>query len=674
MKKLVFFLLAAFLSSISPAVWSDQSIQINTGHTQTINNLAYRQDSGELYSVGDDGTLRVWDAADYTSGRGTLLHKLQISHLPIVRIAVHPELPQVALVETDRINTFHLSVWNYETDTELFSHKIEEVPLFLKFSPQGTYLMYGKTEWKSITFLDSRTGEIEPLFEDGFGIVANIFLSSSEKTLLTYSSSGMLRYWNLGNGSEKTSFSTLGDLADIQFSKSGVYMTGIKGSTLYLINLITGTIEAQQRFESIRGYSLDPESDRLVVYFTENSRPRFQSFRIVTRNNSRYLKAAPGSYSAPDFAESPLVFQDTQIFFCRENGDLYTQSIFNSEVNLFSNSVLLEVTDLSMSDQSIVIAGRENILRIQSEAFSPAHDSSSTDYSYYTERFENPINAETGIHFLGSDRFLIYPKSGFVQNLFVFDGFRFNPLSITVSSPVQSVADYEGMVLILEKSGRLRIIDPIQNRELFSYSSFGLQSAVASFDNNIILSRNQTDLINTTLLSVDPETSETVPIPDKNLLTFNLAYDMAARTLYSLGFENRRDSIRTVLKSHRGNTLSRVATLLSYPGEDSEASLAVDPETSRLFTSLGYGDVHMFTWDGFTTLDQVEHIPRKLQTHSGTLYSLNGDSSISMWNTRSGKLSMNLYVFKDLSWVISYSNGDYYAESEAVQYIHKLKK
>jgi hypothetical protein len=71
-------------------------------------------------------------------------------------------------------------------------------------------------------------------------------------------------------------------------------------------------------------------------------------------------------------------------------------------------------------------------------------------------------------------------------------------------------------------------------------------------------------------------------------------------------------------------------------------------------------------------MEQVEHIPRRLYTHSGMLYSLNGDSSISIWNIMNGKVLMNLYVFEDLSWVVSFTDGTYYATREANQWINKL--
>lgn len=671
-------ILILFLFLIVP-LSAEQRVLISTGHTRSINDLIMQGAQNLLFSAGDDGTLRVWDVNRLGDDRGKLLYKLQISHLPIVKIAVHPTLPQVALIETDRINTFHLSVWDYRTGKELFSHKIEEVPLFIQYSPMGTYLIYGRTKWKSMTILNSMTGTVEPVLENGFGIVTGIFLSSTEKTLLSYSPSGMIRYWNLETGEEKTSFSTIGDLLNIQFAENGVYMIGTRGRYVYLINLVNGNVEARQEFEFLRGLYLDAASNRLAIYFTEKSRPRFQTFMIEKFGSAWSLNPVNRSISAPDFAAPPLILKDSTILFCRDNGEMYTHSIYSSGESVFSSSILLKVSDIGFYNDSILVAGYEYILKLTSKVFGDSErDGSGIDVSgrgvdFLTERYENPIGAATGLISIDSRRFLIFPKSESGSPLYLFqDGF-FSPLDTILTGPVQSAIPYGRDVLLLEKSGTLRIIDPVSGEEKFSYSSFGLQSAVRSWDNNILVARNQTDLINTTLLSVDPETSETVPIPDRNLLTFHLAYDEATRSLFSLGFENRRGSIRTVLKQHQGYAYTRVSTLLSYPGEDNGATLTVDEETGRVFTSLGYGDVHMFTWDGFSTMEKVEHIPRLLHTHEGRLFSLNGDSSISIWNVSNGKLQMTLNVFKDLSWTVSFADGSFYATDEARRWIYTVE-
>ncbi len=664
------FTLVLLLTLISVFnAWSEERVLITTGHTQRINDFARNDSRYSLFSAGDDGTLRVWNTRTQQ-----LLHKLQISHLPIVKIAVHPNKPHVALIETDRINTFHLSVWNYSTGEELFSHKIEETPLFLRYSPQGTYLIYSRTDWKSLTFLYADSGQVAPVLDEGFGIISNVFLSQSEKTLLTYNSSGSIRYWNMEDGTQKTSpISTIGDLTHTQFSKSGVYMLGLKENTLYLVNLVNGRIEAREEFQRIFDYSLNPETNVVSLYILEESRPRFISFRV---EQNSFLFPVQESTAAPDDISPPLQLLGSTLYFCKEEGSIFSQSVYSSKPKLFSKSVIKKVSDIGFSGDSIFLSAQQTIVALTSDVFSPDTKRSyhSSDFSFFTDRYENPLKENSGIINIYGNRFVLYPKSETQNELYLFKNNRFELLETELESPVQAARTYKNNILLLEQSGTLRIIDPIEDEELFSYSSFGLQGVTEAYDDNIIVARNKNELINTTLLSVNPETSETVPIPDRNLLTFSLGYDRTTRSLYSLGFEERKGSIRTVLKQHQGNNYSRVSTLLSYPGEDNEATLAIDKETSRVFTSLGYGDVHMFTWDGFTTLEKVEHIPRKLYTHGELLYSLNGDSSISVWDIQHGKLIMTLYLFENSSWAITFSDGSFYATKDAEQWIHTVSK
>ncbi|MFP4618306.1 MAG: hypothetical protein ACLFMZ_05625, partial [Spirochaetaceae bacterium] len=219
----------------------------------------------------------------------------------------------------------------------------------------------------------------------------------------------------------------------------------------------------------------------------------------------------------------------------------------------------------------------------------------------------------------------------------------------------------------------IKIISPEDGSRKFIYNSFGLRSVSEVQNGNLIASRNKTDFIDTPLLHINPNTGETVPIDESNILTFHLQYDDITRNLYTIGYEERSNGLRTVLKQHSGFNYDRVTTLLSYPGEDPEATLAVDPVSSKVFTSLGYGKVHMYAWNGFTYLEPINHISRKLYVHDGFLYSLNEDSSISVWNTDRGTLIMTIYVFKDYSWAVIPREGEPYMYGDADEYIHTVE-
>jgi hypothetical protein len=49
------------------------------------------------------------------------VYLLQVSHLPIRALAVNPEAPEVAVIESDGLSVFRLSVWNWQNQSPVFS-------------------------------------------------------------------------------------------------------------------------------------------------------------------------------------------------------------------------------------------------------------------------------------------------------------------------------------------------------------------------------------------------------------------------------------------------------------------------------------------------------------------------------------------------------------------------
>ena len=129
--KFLFFLLFA----ITLHTFSQDNIIINSGHSYSVHNFSSA--NNQLFSCDNRGTLMVWDIA-----KKTLTKKLQISYLQIRNMVVNFDGTRVAIVETDTISSFKLSVWDLQNDKKLFSHRMEELPLFIEFSPKGSYIVY----------------------------------------------------------------------------------------------------------------------------------------------------------------------------------------------------------------------------------------------------------------------------------------------------------------------------------------------------------------------------------------------------------------------------------------------------------------------------------------------------------------------------------------------------
>ncbi len=674
MKKLCFLFI--ILSCTLPVLYGSERIMVNTGHTGEVLDLEFGPSQTRLFSSGDDGTVRIWDTASKRLER-----KLQISHLPIVRISVHPEKPLIALIETDRINTYHLSVWNFEREEELYSHKISEIPLFLRFSPRGSYLVYGMTDWRSLTFLDADTGFVEPLFREGFGIVSAAFISDTEKTLLTYSPSGEIRYWDMNTGKQRGGdrrIGTISDLQDIRFLPGGRYLIAAKTANLYMIDLVTGNVVDKESYREIRSLAVDPAGSSAVILRAGDSRSRaaLSVLGINVEGSSRIGFGRERSFSTEGSNRSPIAHNGREIFYGSAEGTLYALESFgrsDGEASAFGRPILLTIDDIAFAGDRIFISSGSRFLSISSPVFSSSADSE-TAFRFRSESFTHPIKAGVSLVSLGRKGCLLLPKAvDSSASIYRFTGFDFTPFYTGLEAPIREAGMYNDDLLLLEENGTVKIVSVEDGSELFSYTSFGLQSISETYDDGIIAARNRTDIIGTPLLHINPKTGETVPIEDSNILTFQLHYDELTRNLYSLGYEERSGGLRTVLKRHSGMNYDRISTLLSYPGEDPEASLAVDPAGSRIFTSLGFGKVHMYAWNGFTYLEAIDHIPRSLYIHEGRLYSLNGDSSISVWSIDRGKLLMTIYLFDDFSWAIISKEGEAFTFGGADRYLHTTR-
>ena len=160
-----------------------------------------------------------------------------------------------------------------------------------------------------------------------------------------------------------------------------------------------------------------------------------------------------------------------------------------------------------------------------------------------------------------------------------------------------------------------------------------------------------------------------MPVDDENIVSFSLSYDDTTDRLYSLGFETRNNRQKTVLKSHSGPVYEKSEIIFASGGEDSNASFVLDRQQSKLYTTLGYGAVSIIGYDGLKTFGDQNQIPERLMSSGDFLFSLNRDSSISVWDKKSGLFIMELYIFEDYSFLCVLSDSNYFTSGRAERYL-----
>ncbi len=635
---------------------------MNSGHTDAVSSMDYSIKDNLLFSSGLDGTVKAWNPDN-----AKMEYQFQVSHMPVRDVTACGSKPYFAAIESDGINSVNLSVWNWQTGERLFKQRMSEVPLFIKFSPKGNFIVYGKTDWNSLVFIDAETGKPLPYLQEGFGIVSSAFISESEKTILTYSNSGYIQYWDLISGARKTKIQTFTNLEQISFVSSGRYMTAYNGSELLLIDLIKGTKIDSVSAPNLSASIIDKKNDNLV-FITGNGRDIL--YNTVPFNGSGFgdiIKTEKRSTALPYI----MVSIDGKVITAYPSGEIYYKNRYSKDMELFSSNNLLEVNDFAISSKSIAITAPGKLLSISSDYFTK-EGSGSISAEVDSKIFTLDQSSTFGISPADEDNFMLWhlesDQGGSIRVFNSEDGF--SRILSSITAPLLSAEYHDGQILTLNKNGECLIIDYETGKKKFEYSSFGLRTVDFIEGRNIIAGRNSSSTLPSPLLHINTATGETVPIKDSNLLIFNLKYDELTRKLYTLGFEERNGIMRTVLKEHTGRNHDRAETIMAFPGEDIGASFSSDFKSSKIFTSLGYGGVKMLYWGGFTSLDNSFSIPRNLKLRGNILISLNQDSSFSIWNPSTGQRVMDLYIFKDLSWAALLSENKYYASPGAEKYIN----
>ena len=159
-----------------------------------------------------------------------------------------------------------------------------------------------------------------------------------------------------------------------------------------------------------------------------------------------------------------------------------------------------------------------------------------------------------------------------------------------------------------------------------------------------------------------------MPITDPSLFVYDLFYSGNQRggELYTLAVQQEANQVRTVVKAHSGFTFERSRTLKVFESEDLGATLAGD-DSGNVFTTLGYDSVTVFRGSQAGLLQVSGQIPRQLYVHNGKIFSLNRDSSISVWDIRSRDLMLNIHLFKDKTWMARLPSGALRFNREGIQ-------
>ena len=254
-----------------------------TGHTDRISSLSFSSDGRTLASGSDDKTIRLWDVTTGANKKTLTGHTKSVSHIAFGRDG--GTLVSVAnrTVRLWDITTGEMKKVLADRGTIRGGGTIQSM---LFSADGGTFANVSHN--RTIYLWDTATGSIKRTLTNAFEMneqvgreVVNISLSSDEKTLVIWRSSGPIRLWDANTGKYKSlAKKDVGYVVNVVLNSDGstLAIEDSRGS-LHFWDITTGkhkkTVE-NQRFlirhdyiikskHDTKGIALSPEGDKLAA-------------------------------------------------------------------------------------------------------------------------------------------------------------------------------------------------------------------------------------------------------------------------------------------------------------------------------------------------------------------------------------------------------------------------
>ena len=623
---------------------------VNSSHSGRINRIVYNEAQHLLFTAGEDGTVRIWEPEE-----GRLQRLLRLSRLPLRLMAVRPDSEQVAAVESDSLQAFRLDVWDTRREARVFETDLRDPPLFLGFSPLGRWLVYGRPEYDSLVFLDTRTWTRAPVLTQGFGIVSFALVSRNERNVMAYQSSGWITYLEIGTGRTLRRLKAPVELAAISVSPDNLHLAAAQGDNLVVVDLLSGELVAQVSLPGIQAIDFAPQGGEIAC---------LAEGRLSLWSFARRALTPRAPVESPLFRGlTALTFAGTRLYAGDDGGGIpYLYP--GGRDGLLAADRLLPISDIGLAEGVLAALGPGEVVGLFSDLLAAAGAAGAappgSPGQLVLKSWPNPYPAGGRLEVAGDGSLFLWTNGDQPGAFTQLDLGNGQPLRVFADfgSPLMQLEVSPEGIIAIEKSGLCRILDRSSLETVFQYWAPGMNRLVAAGGELLIGGRSALSGNGSPLLRINRWTGETVSIPDSASIVYDLLFDPREGWLFSLGVERGAQRPQTVLKMHYGLGYGQERVIFRFEGEDLNGSMAAQQGGGmNLYFSVGDGSVT--AWNGYR-LDPLQasgSAPRRLYLSGDLLVALNRDSSLTAWDTRSRKRLLDFYLFRDLEWTALFADG-----------------
>jgi hypothetical protein len=621
------------------------------GHRGAITAIV-RDGGGRILSAGVDGFLEIGNDRNMAAE-----DRFQLSPYGIEAMVLRPGKPQITVIESDGLGLYRISAWDYETKKNLFTLRFRDSISFINYSAAGSFLIAARSGRTGVVFIHPESGEVLESPEELSGSVAFAATGRSERIMICYLTSGVLSYWNLEKKNEIRRFEAPASIRSPVLFGNNRFFGGFDLSGLLILDAVTGTVLV--RDESITQGSL----------FTDNSdSSQFSCFAAAGSSGMLYRMDADlsGRLTILSRRAVPVAASEItctsgdaeNILLGTARGTLWIMGRSGAQVMNTENPEL--ISDAAVSSSALAFIAEGDVM-----GYIPL------DYSFLG--YGDVLNLEDA----GGYTNIVSDPSGTGEPYFLLwqsGGARSIPLIKTITGlpgeaftsqrfldkfsprfPLRSVSMLNDLILFLDTTGSISVLNRDSGNIRFSYSAAGSVDAAFLDPRTIILGRSAA-MGNTPFMSVNTATGETVPLAYPAVVGVRV-YRGSSGAVYGAAINQSGSNIQTSII--RINTSSPAASerLMEYNGEDSLFAMA--ESGGGLASTLGDGGAILCrtsrNQNGGTpqmiNLERSRGLPVKILDGGKWFVILDGEGGITWHDPRTGKLLAVFRIYPDF-WVL----------------------
>jgi len=610
------------------------STQAHNEQVTAITPLKYTNNTeGAYFSTGDDGFVIRWTE----DGQG---EHYQFSDIGIKYIAVSPNGNEIAIYETDGGSINKVSVWDWRTFTRKYQKKFSDSVTSLSYSAKGTYLIVGTATVDGAVFIKTGNWQIVDKIKANTNIVNYSLTSETEKTVVFYSPSGTLSFYNLSDGKLKQKISIVKGLSQPLMYNRNALFAGVKDNSIY----ITSKGKTISSVPANNPIILSNSADYNLYYMEYDGKNNYEIKMIESLeddkvSNPRIIKSlrGPRGNSAINTGRKDSL----NFYLGSRDGSIYKTEVEPStsveQLTKLTENIYSKINDMAPAEQDFYFLTENSV-------YKSSYDTGVVD-KLGTTTGENKIIS------YGANNVILWSDSGSTPVRLINYSNGSNEVLFTPKSSIQVLRlcsnEEKDFLIEVESNGSVNMYDIAAKKYKEIYTGTGIQDAVLTNDNNIYIAKTASTNPQYPMLCINPDTMETVPLRIKGNVTYALSTD--GDVIYGINVISDETGRNTYVFSYNVKS-KQMSNMLKFADEDPEAFTYL--YGNNLFTNIGKNKVYCYNIPSKKRFayNRSASIPQSICLNKKRAVILNDNGSISWCNTTDSKLLADWYLTNDEQW------------------------